>query len=171
MYMKIRSKISFSDYLKLCYTLTYKNRANIVVSLIALSILLFSLQYFFTGRPALLGRGPIISLLIFVGLFTLIQTPLLVYFAAKKNYQTSQKIRDEIEYEFTKERFAMTGNSFTSEMGWDTIYKIHELDRWFLIYQNGMVANPISKRDLSAEQVDSLRQLFRSLRNVQLKLF
>jgi len=107
---------------------------------------------------------------IIFGLFTLIVIPGSVYFSAKKNFKTSQRLQEEIQYEFTNDKFKLTGSSFSNEMTWDKTYKIQELQNWFLVYQNRKVANIIPKRNLSSEQTEDLRNLFKTFKNIKLKL-
>ena len=168
--MRFKSRINFNDYLKLNYTLTYKNRWVIYISIIGLLMLVVTLLYYSGLMPEIFAKENPPYFQLFFGLFTLVGIPSSIYFTAKKNFKTSERLQEDIEYEFTNDKFKLTGTSFSSEMTWDKTYKIQELKNWFLIYQNGKVANPISKRNLSLDQIEYLRNLFKNFKNVKLKL-
>lgn len=168
--MKFKSRINFKEYLKLSYILTYKIRWAVFISIIGLLMLVVTGLYYSGLTPEIfVNVSPPYFQLLF-GLFVVAGIPLSVYFAAKKNFASSPRLQEEIEYEITNEKFKLTGTSFSSDMTWDKTYKIQELKNWFLIYQNRRVANLIPKSEMSPEQVESLRNLFRTFRNVKLKL-
>lgn len=168
--MKFTSTISFDDYLKLNYILTYKNKWVIYLSILGFLMLVATGLYYSGLAPWLYAKDNPPYLPIIFGLFTVIGIPSSVYFSAKKNFKTSERLQEEIEYEFTDYKFKLTGSSFSNEMTWDKTYKIQELKNCFLIYQNRKVANLIPKRNLSLEETEYLRNLFKSFKNVILKL-
>lgn len=168
--MKFKSRINFNDYFKLNYILTYKNRWAIYISIVGLLMLAVTVLYYSGLTPEIFAKGTTPYFQLFFGLFTSIGIPISIYFMAKKNFKTSERLQEEIEYDFTNEKFKLTGNSFSSEMTWDKTYKIQELKNWYLIYQNRKVANLIPKSNLSTDQIEYLRTFFKTFRNVKLKL-
>jgi len=168
--MKFISSINFNDYLKLNYILTYKNKWVIYISILGLLMLLATGLYYSGLTPWLYAKDNPPYFQFFFGIFTLIGIPCSVYFSAKRNFKASERLQEEIEYELTNEKFKLTGSSFSNEMTWDKTYKIQELKNWFLIYQNRKVANLIPKRNLSLEQTEYLRNLFKTFKNIKLKL-
>lgn len=168
--MKFKSTINFKDYLKLNYTLTYKSKWIIFISIIGLLMLLAAGLYYSGLVPWLYAEDSPPRVPIIFGLFTSIGVPCSVYFTAKRNFKSSERLQEEIEYELTNDKFKMTGSSFSNEMTWDKTYKIQELKHWFIVYQNRKVANLIPKRSLSSEDTEYLRNLFRTIKNARLKL-
>ena len=155
----LTTKLSFNDFIKVSYHLTYRKFSMKFITGIGLLILLMIPFLFnhFKEFPWFL--------LIF-GLFISIGQPVLIYFTAKKNYMSNGRISETINYEFDKESIQMTGESFNSKLTWDKIYSVTENKFWILIWQNRQSANVVPKRDFKNGEL----QIFKNIVNSQVGL-
>ena len=164
--MTIKTKITFREYLNLMYSLTYRKGVTIFLTVVGLVMLLFAALDFFGVLNT--GTSPLSRIMFGVFLFVFI--PLMVYISAKRNYFSDKRIQENIEYEFTTQMMRVKGESFNSEINWSKTFKIEELKKCFLIYQSKQVAHLIPKSNLTREQINYLRLLFRGLESIKVKL-
>jgi hypothetical protein len=140
--MKLETKITFNQYLKLMYALTYRKPMTIFLSIIGLIMFIGSVLYFF-GFNVPVDKPPYIQLILGFSFSAFL--PFSVYKSARKNYSTNKRLQENITYDFTEEKVTIKGETFNSEWTWEKTYKIEELRNWILIYQNNIVANIIPK--------------------------
>jgi hypothetical protein len=95
----------------------------------------------------------IIAPVILLGIF-----PLMVFIKAKKLYGAS-RAGEKIIYEFQDNQFLITGESFSSQLSWDKIYKVTTTKNWIFIWQNSQQANPIPKKDIWEGEILKLREI------------
>jgi YcxB-like protein len=79
-------------------------------------------------------------------------------------------LHEEIEYELSNETLKLTGETFNAEMRWDKAHKIQEVKDWFLIYQSTKTAILIPKINFSEEQIQQLRNIFKTHKTVKVRL-
>ncbi len=96
--------------------------------------------------------------------------PIFVYRLFHKNYYSTKLLQESVTYEFTEEKMKITGESFTSESEISSLYKIEELNNWFLIYTNRQIANLIPKKNLTENEVLEIRSIFLNTKGIILKL-
>ncbi len=75
----------------------------------------------------------------------------------------------KIVYDFTEEKISIAGESFNSEMNWNSLYKIVELKEWIILYHNRQAANFIPKTGIG-ENLTELRNLIQSKKDLRSKL-
>ena len=141
--MKIETKLSFKEYLRLMFLLTYKKPFMVFLSGIGVIMFIGSLFYFL-GIKVPVDKPPYFQLIFGFSIIALL--PFSIYRSAKKNFSSSGRLQEKITYEFLEDAIRITGESFNSELTWEKIYKITELRNWILIYQNRLVANIIPKK-------------------------
>ena len=168
--MKFITTVSLKEYIKLMYILTYKRGWMIFITIIGLLMLCVTIIYLSGTLPILFQKDYSPWTNIIFGFLFLVAIPFSVYFSSKRNYFATKRLHEQIEYEFSNETMKLTGESFNTEMKWDQTYKIEELNNWFLIYQSKKTANLIPKTNLTAEQIQNLRNIFKSLENVRTRL-
>ncbi len=164
--MKIKTKLTFKEYLGLMFTLTYRNGWILFIAVIGILDLLFVCLYFI-GLP-IFKEPPVMPIIL--GLSFTFLLPVSIFLSAKKNFYSNARLQEEVEYEFYWNKMKTKGSSFNSEIEWKKSYKIVELKKWFLIYQSRQVANLIPKRSLDGSQLSELRNIFRNLVDVKVKL-
>jgi hypothetical protein len=87
--------------------------------------------------------------------------PLMIFTNIRKIFNSNERLREKIIYEFTEEKMKLTGQTFTVEMTWEKTYKIVEFGEWILIYQNRVVANPIAKESFGSH-LEEFKKLIQS---------
>jgi hypothetical protein len=164
--MKIRTKVTFKQYVKLLYRLTYSK--PIMKLLICFAVLLLSwiILYYLN---ILNLRKPIIYQYLTLALIVVVQ-PIVIYTTIRRNYNSSNHLRETLDIELTQREIKIEGESFYMEILWHKMFKIVERSNWFLIYQNNLSAIIIPKKDLAESDIDHLRKIFKSIPNVPIEL-
>jgi len=164
--MKIKTKVSFKEYVKLLYSLAYRKpimRLLIGVSVLTLLwIVLFYLHIFDLPKP-------IIYQYITLLLIAVVQ-PIVIYSTIWQNYHSSNHLRETLEMELTEEEIKITGESFYMEILWQKMFKIVEEPHWFLIYQNNLSAILIPKKELSSSEITDFKKILKQVPNVPVQL-
>jgi hypothetical protein len=100
-----------------------------------------------------------------LGMIAVVQ-PTVIYWTIKRNYESSNHLREPLEINANEKEINITGESFYTEIAWDKVYKIEEEKNWFLVYQNNLSAILISKKDLSEEQLKQFKEILRAIPKV-----
>jgi len=165
--LKITTRVSLREYLKILFGLAY--RKPIMIFLLGLSFLLILWILFYFLNILNLPR-PLFYQYLTVGLILIVQ-PLAIFLTIRRNYFSSNHLRESLEMEVTKTDFKIKGESFYLEVIWDKIFKIVEHSECFLIYQNNLSAIIILKKDLSQEQLIEIKEILKNVseRSIRLK--
>ena len=87
----------------------------------------------------------------------------IVFFIFRYNFKNAYKknfrVSENIEYNFTDTNLLITGESFTSEMTWNKIYKVTKTKNWLLVWQSSQIANVIPLRLVSTENLNQLKDI------------
>lgn len=78
--------------------------------------------------------------------------------AYKKNYRAGETI----EYNFTDTHLLMTGESFTSEMTWNKIYRVTKTKNWLLVWHGSQSANAIPLSLIPSENINQLKVILQN---------
>lgn len=100
----------------------------------------------------------------FIFLVVSMALPILTYFSARKNYRTNQRLTETIEYQFADEYFSVKGDSFSSQVTWNKVFKVTQSKHWIFIWQNRQIANTIPKRIISDTQMTEFKEILRDQR-------
>ena len=139
--MIIKTQLSEKEYINVSFVLLYKKPyIKIIYGALIFCILLS------TFGSSILGRNLYSDLL--TPMIILAIYPAFTYLAAKRNYATNTRIKENIEYKFEKDYLVIEGESFKSQLRWDKIYKVTQTKNWVLIWQNRQIANVIPKADI-----------------------
>ncbi|MBS2213597.1 YcxB family protein [Carboxylicivirga mesophila] len=163
--MKIETKIELKDYIKLMFILTYRKGSIIFSSIMGVFLAVITVATL-TGDMVGSDGFPVMPLVL--SMVILIVIPASVYYSATKNYNTHSRLQETITYEIDHQLIRSIGESFNSEMDWSKMHKVLELNSWFLLYQNKMVANLIPKQAMG-EQRHELREIIKK-QNIKYKL-
>jgi len=125
-----RVKIEKSEFIKLSYILNYRHPVNIWIT-IAGVLMLFNVT---SLSPQQMENSSLPYLPIIVILYTLIFTPITVWFSANKNLKNSALLKENVTYHFSSEIFHVTGETFESKMQWSMIKSVMELKHWYILY-------------------------------------
>jgi hypothetical protein len=164
--MKIKTKISFKQYRKLLFSIAYKKPLMKVILGIGCIMLIWILSYHlhFLELPK-----PQIYQYITLILISVVQ-PTVIYWTIKRNYDSSNHLREELEIELTRNEIKILGESFYTEITWKKIFKIDEKTNWFLIYQNNLSAIIIPKKDFRKPQLEEFKQIVKAITGVPVHL-
>jgi hypothetical protein len=164
--MNIRTKVSFKQYLKILFGLIYRKPIMIVLLCIALLLILwisfYQLQILNLPKP-LFYQYTTLSLIIII-------QPIVIFLTIRRNYYSSNHLRESLEMEVTKSDFKIKGESFYLEVIWDKIFKIVEHSECFLIYQNNLSAIIILKKDLGAAQLVEIKDILKNVSEKSIRL-
>jgi hypothetical protein len=151
--MKITTKIDFNGYRKLMTKLFYKKFFVIVTLILGVLYAVIAFIGFMTGEL----DSSSITIYGIGGVFLLFLPLITIKIRTKKGFYSNQMLQEEIVYEFIDDKIIMTGTSFKSEMKWSKVYKVKELNDWFLIYQSKRLMNLIPKEVIGDKILDFKR--------------
>jgi len=164
--MKIKTKVTFKEYLNLLYSLAYqKPIMKLLVSaalILFLWIIFYYLKYFTLPRPIIYQYFTLV-------LIVLVQ-PIVIYTTIRRNYYSSNHLRETLDMEILEKEIKIAGETFYMEVTWEKQFKIVEYLNYFLIYQNNLSAIIIRKKDLSADDIINIRKIFKKLVKVPVVL-
>ncbi|TKC05554.1 YcxB family protein [Pedobacter polaris] len=156
--MTFYNKIEFNDYLKLNYVIFYKKIGSILTLLLGIVFITISIIDFFGIYDIIEGYPTYQPIL---GLAIVFLMPLAIYFTAKKNFKNYEVLNGANEYQFDNENLRIIGSNFNSEIKLNSLYKVEELNDWFIIHLAKGSSNLITKKALKEEQISALREIFK----------
>jgi hypothetical protein len=152
--MQIKTKLTEVDLIKANFVLLTRKLSTKLY----LGILLF--VFIYTGViPAVNGKSvyilssvaPLVIVVVFISLSTFI--------GAKISYRSNSRIKEIIEYIFGNDYLEVKGESFSSKLTWEKIYKVTKTKHWLLIWQNRQIANVIPLRDIWKGDITTLKEI------------
>ena len=150
--MIIKTKLSEKDFIDASLATIWARKYSKVFLIVFLLIIASNIfNSTFTKNSVIPFILP--PLLIFGGLF------LAIRYGFKKAYQKNYRSSENIEYNFTDNYLQITGESFTSEMSWNKIYKVTKTKNWLLVWQSSQSANVIPLRLMSSEDLQHLKDI------------
>jgi len=161
--MKIQAKVTFRQYLKLLYRLTYETPMMKFLIFVAIVIVVWIAVYYLDLFAV---AEPIIYQYITLILIVVVQ-PFVIFTTIRKNYYSSSHLREMLDMELTPKQIKIRGESFYMEILWTNIYKVVEKQNWFLVYQNNLSAIIIPKKDLSETETHTIREILKSANTVK----
>ncbi len=164
--MTIKTKISFKEYRNLLFGLAYRKPMMRVILAVAAAMITWILGYYLNFLPV---PKPEIYQYITLTLITVVQ-PTVIYWTIKRNYDSSNHLREPLEIELTPRDIKMKGESFQTKIAWEKIFKIDEQTNWFLIYLNNLSAIIIPKKDFHGTQEEEFRRILATIQDVPIHL-
>jgi len=164
--MTIKTKISFEDYCRLLFTLTYKRTILKIIVGVGFAMIIWILGYYFHFLPV---PKPKIYQYITLTLIAIVQ-PTAIYLLIKRNYNSNNHLAEQLEIKVTTNEINVRGKSFYTELVWKNIFKVDEETNYLLIYQNTLSAIIISKKDLTEKEMQELKRILKSIPNVPIHL-
>jgi len=164
--MKIKTRVTFREYVRLLFGLTYRRPIMMILVAVDLLLLLWILFYcldiFNLPEPLIYQYATLI-------LITVVQ-PTVVYTIIHRVYYSSNHICEPLEMEILPREIKIHGKSFYMEVRWDKMFKIVEKPKWFLIYHNSLSAIIIPKNDLRKSEVLEFKKILGKLENTRVEL-
>lgn len=157
--MKLKADVTFRQYLKLLFSLAYEKPVMRVLLALAGLVILWIV---FHWLNLLNLPKPEIYQYITLLLILVIQ-PLGIFYMIRRNYYSSNLLKESLQMELSDNDVKITGETFYMEILWSKVYRVDERDKWFLIYLNNLSAILISKRELSDEKIDHIRNILKAV--------
>jgi hypothetical protein len=158
--------VSFKEYRNLLFGLAYKKPVMKILLCVDLLSILWILAYYSRLLPV---PKPLIYQYITVMLITLVQ-PGVIYWTIKRNYESSNHLREPLEIKITPTEIKIKGDSFYTEIAWDKVFKIDEQVNWFLVYQNTLSAIIIPKKGFHNAELLKFRNILKTIKKVPVHL-
>jgi len=165
--IEARYNISFKDYLRLMFQVSYRRWTYIVVTILGvIQIPLIAIIYIF---PELYSPNQLLSsFLLIVFAFMM---PLMLYFRTRRQYYGNATFWQEITARFSPEKIEFSGLKRDVRLSWDRIQTVLETRDWLVFYQTKYFFNFTPKKAFeSKSDLKQLREIVRSQSHVKAKL-
>ena len=164
--MKLKFKVTFREYVKLLFSLTYQRPIMKALVGVAVLLVLWIVVYYLhiTDLPE-----PVIYQYLTL-IFIVVVQPIVIFTTIRKTYRSSNHISEMLEMEILQKEIRITGESFYMEVKWEKMFKIVEKPNWFLIYQNEFSAIIIPKKNISPDEIGRFRDILKDCDNVTVEL-
>lgn len=151
----VTNSISKSAYAKLSLRLTYQKPISIF--LLVVGGIMFSYAMFSLLGVEVIGalKEPSMFQLIFGTLFLLM--PIMVFFQARKNYDTQPRLHHPITYTFTESELRTEGNGFSGNSSWSSFTKRQEIGKFILLYVSKSAAEILDTSLFTNDQLQFIR--------------
>lgn len=155
--MTIKTKVTFKEYVKLLFGLTYQRPIMRLLVGVAVLILLWILFYYLNlfNLPE-----PVIYQYVTLALLVVAQ-PIVIYTTIRTVYYSSNQISEPLEMQILPEEIKIQGESFYMDVKWEKMFKIVEKPKWFLIYQNSLSAIIIPKKALQESEIMDFKKILK----------
>ena len=130
-----------------------------ILIIVEIAIVIWILGFYFHFIPV---PRPKIYQYFTVALIGVVQ-PLAIYWTIKRNFNSSNHLRELLGVSVTNKELRISGESFYLELLWDKIFKISDTPKYILIYQNNLSAIIISKKDLSETELREFKVILRQI--------
>ncbi|TSJ48031.1 YcxB family protein [Fluviicola chungangensis] len=153
--MQIKTTLTQSQFAKLTGILLLKRLQVLFLILAVLGLIIGALIaiFFFHNKDAYML---VFVAVVFLGLFAFS-----IFNNAKRHYQNNPRIRQETTYDFSDKGVLIAKEGFSSTIKWNEIIRIRKKAGLILIWQNKLVANVISAKDVTPQQLDEIKSLIR----------
>lgn len=153
--MQIKTTLTQSEFAKLTGILLLKRLQVLFLLLAVIGLIIGALiaVLFFHNKDAYML---VFVAVVFLGLFAFS-----IFNNAKRHYQNNPRIRQETTYDFSDKGIAISKEGYSSTIKWTEIIRIRKKARLILIWQNKLVANVISAKDVNPEQLNGIKEFIR----------
>ena len=153
--MQIKTTLTQSQFAKLTGILLLKRLQVLFLILAVLALIIGALIaiFVFHNKDAYML---VFVAIVFLGLFAFS-----IFNNAKRHYQNNPRIRQETTYNFSDKGVSISKEGFSSTIKWNEVIRIRKKAGLILIWQNKLVANVISAKDVSPEQLNEIKSLIR----------
>lgn len=149
--MQIKTTLTQSEFAKLTGILLLK-RLQVLFLLLAIVGLIIGALI-----AMLVFKNQSAYMLVFVAIVFLVLFAFSIFNNAKRHYQNNPRIRQETTYDFSDKGVSISKEGFSSTVKWNEIIRIRKKAGLIMIWQNKLVANVISAKDVSPEQLNEVK--------------
>lgn len=149
--MQIKTTLTQSQFAKLTGILLLKRLQVLFLLLAILGLIIGALiaMIVFKNKDA--------YMLVFVAIVFLALFGFSIYNNAKRHYQNNPRIRQETTYDFSEKGISISKEGFAATIKWNEVIRIRKRAGLILIWQNKLVANVISMKDVNSEQLQGMK--------------
>jgi hypothetical protein len=149
--MQIKTTLTQSEFAKLTGILLLKRLQVLFLLLAILGLIIGALiaMFVFKNESA--------YMLVFVAIVFLALFAFSIFNNAKRHYQNNPRIRQETTYDFSDRGVSISKEGYSSTVKWNEIIRIRKRAGLILIWQNKLVANVISAKDVNTEQLQGIK--------------
>lgn len=149
--MQIKTTLTQSEFAKLTFILLLKRLQVLFLILAVIGLIIGALiaMIVFHNKDAYML---VFVAVVFLGLFAFS-----IFNNAKRHYQNNPRIRQETIYDFSDKGVSISKEGYASTIKWNEIIRIRRKAGLILIWQNKLVANVISAKDASPEQLNGMK--------------
>jgi YcxB-like protein len=165
--LELNSQLDLKDIFQYNLFNLYRNPMIIFVTIIGVIMLILASLYYLGIFPYF--ESPPIFQLLLGSVFT-IGLPLFTFLGAKRNINSKGRITEKMVYKLDNEWIELIGESFESKFTWEKLHKFRESKSLFILYAQKNFAYLISKKSLSANEITEMRELVRSVPNLDYKI-
>src|SRR5690606_34122275 len=130
--MKLKTNVSFRQYLKLLFGLAYEKPVLRLLlglaGLVILWIVLHALDLFNLPEPQIYQYITLLLILII--------QPLAIFYTIRRNYYSSNYLMETLQIELTINDVKMRGETFDMGILWCNVWRVDERTNWFMIDTN-----------------------------------
>ena len=162
--IKVTTKLTFEDFRKVNFYFLYR-KTGTKVALVIGTIIMLIVGFNYATETPFFNSFPAIPFAL--GLVMTVFPPYSVFRTARKIYDSNKMINEKIEYEFDKDQISISGESFHSKISWGKLHELSTTKSWFLIWQTKQVANVIPRRDISDNQIETIKGLVKDIRQLK----
>lgn len=149
--MQIKTTLTQSEFAKLTGILLLKRLQVLFLLLAILGLIIGALI------AMLVFKNQSAYMLVFVAIVFLVLFAFSIFNNAKRHYQNNPRIRQETTYDFSDKGVSISKEGFASTVKWNEIIRIRKKAGLILIWQNKLLANVISAKDVNAEQLQGIK--------------
>lgn len=153
--MQIKTTLTQNQFAKLTGILLLKRLQVLFLLLAVIALIIGALvaMIVFHNKDAYML---VFVAIVFLGLFAFS-----IFNNAKRHYQSNPRIRQETTYDFSDKGVSISKEGYASTIQWKEIIRIRRKAGLILIWQNKLVANVISVKDVSPEQLAGIKEFIR----------
>ena len=154
--MIIKTQLTRKDFVQVNLILLYK---RFTPKLLTIGGIVFLALFIFAGgfNSPHFNASTLLAPVFMMGIL-----PFVTFLTARSNYSSNKRITETIEYEFGNDNLAIKGESFSSQLSWNKIYKVSKLKNFILIFQTKQIANVIPRRDVWEGDITKLKEILDS---------
>lgn len=160
------SKLSKSDFRKFNFSHFYRSPIGIFLTIIGLGMWYVVLMYVF-GKNEEAMEFPYLQFIF--GLWMIFLMPISLIIGANRRFKSQERLHEEIKYSIDNECVEAKGESFEWKFTWDKVHKVMETKDLLLIYQSNKTANIISKKMMSQDNIQALKQMIINIPSLKYK--
>lgn len=154
--VRLATTVDFKNYLKLLFQLTFRRPLAIFLYIIVIYGQIRNTIFYFNGD---IEKFPVSSLIFCTA--AIILHMVRIYWEAQSTYNAIGQFRETNIY-FSSENITIKGRVSVCELDWNDIYKILELKKWILLYQDKHSFIMVSKEDIDSTELETLRKIIKN---------